>query len=500
MVDFSLDDKKIAASVIQDSHAAIISTTLDGTIIGWNSGATDLYGYTREEAKEQDITLIDPQGFRGDFLLTQLKAQYTLQHKRNRKDGTLIWVTLSISPLKDDQDNVVGVVEISMDITSLEKEKDQLLQALVNSPIAEITLDSRGNVVLVNKKVLELFGYHEGELEGKTIEILIPERFKTKYSTSRQEFIKRPLVRSVGIDHDLFGRRKNGEEFPLEIYLTPLQTTDELLVIATVVDLTERKNSELLSRSNRELEQFAYLASHDLQAPLRHIASYVQLLAAKYINSNDAETEKWINFILQSSEKMQLLISDLLKYSRVTQSKLKMELTNVHDIISNVKEILKDMILNTGAQIIEEDLPVLFCSSMYLEQIFLNLIENAIKFRKDNVAPIIIIHSKPIEGGYEISVKDNGIGIPHQFFDKVFQLFQRLEQKKGVNGTGVGLAIVKRIVELHHGRIWLESKENEGCTFHFTISEAQLSDATTQQANVISSKSSNDFTTPKTYI
>jgi light-regulated signal transduction histidine kinase (bacteriophytochrome) len=228
------------------------------------------------------------------------------------------------------------------------------------------------------------------------------------------------------------------------------------------------KKSEELARSNTELEQFASVASHDLQEPLRMITSYVQLLEKNYKDKLDKDAGDFINFAVDGANRMRTLIQSLLEYSRVNREKPK-EYINLYKVLEDVKKDLAISIEESGAKVIYGDLPVIWGDAVLINQLFLNLIGNAIKFR-DEIRPLEIkIEAKKLNHEYLFSVRDNGIGIKEAYGEKIFVIFQRLHPKNKYPGTGIGLAICKKIVEKHEGRIWVESKENIGSTFYFTI-------------------------------
>ncbi len=232
--------------------------------------------------------------------------------------------------------------------------------------------------------------------------------------------------------------------------------------------LVER--SQALERSNRELEQFAYVASHDLQEPLRSIGGFTQLLGKKYHGQMDEEADEYINFVTDGVNRMQRLIKDLLLFSRLGRMGGQLIKTELSEVVANTKLNLRFAIDEAGATIHNEDLPALVVDKLQLGHLFQNLISNAIKFRADR-PPHVNISVIEKKGHYQFAVSDNGIGIDPEYVDRVFLIFQRLHTKEEYQGSGIGLAICKKIVELHGGKIWLESKPNQGSTFYFTISK-----------------------------
>jgi len=252
-----------------------------------------------------------------------------------------------------------------------------------------------------------------------------------------------------------------------------LKSTRELEVEIAARKKVEKKLNEYaieLERKNKELEQFAYVASHDLQEPLRTVSNYVELLEEKYSDTADLETKKHILFIKGATSKMQNLIKDLLDISRIGRSALRSAI-DCNEILRTVIVELEVSIKESDAVITSTVLPIVMGNEIELKQLFQNLISNAIKFRKKNVAPRITITAEEKNTEYLFTITDNGIGIPEKYKDKVFIIFQRLHNTDEYPGTGIGLATCNKIVTLHKGKIWVESVLGEGSTFHFTISK-----------------------------
>lgn len=246
------------------------------------------------------------------------------------------------------------------------------------------------------------------------------------------------------------------------------QSNEELQKAHNVLETKVAERTAELAKSNAELDQFAYIASHDLQEPLRMVSSYVQLLARRYKGKLDRDADDFIGFAYEGALRMQRLINDLLSYSRVGRNDTLFEEVNLEKALKKAIENLHLTIKEKKATIIFDPLPVVFGDLGQLTQVFQNLIDNAIKFnRKDS--PVVHI-SASLEGdGHICSVKDNGIGVDPEYQGKLFILFQRLHTKKEYPGTGLGLAICKRIIEKHRGKIWVKSKPNEGSIFYFKI-------------------------------
>ena len=240
---------------------------------------------------------------------------------------------------------------------------------------------------------------------------------------------------------------------------------EELVKVRT--DELVKANQEL-ARSNQELEQFAYVASHDLQEPLRVAAGYVQLLAQEYQSKLSAEADEYIGYVVEGVKRMQQLIADLLRYSRVGSRGQPFADTDTEAVLARAVANLQTAVQENDALLTHDPLPTVRGDATQLMQLFQNLVGNGLKFRSDR-RPQIHVSARRVGGQWEFSVRDNGIGIAPEYWEQIFIIFQRLHTRKKYPGTGIGLALCKKIVERHGGRIWLDSRPGEGTTFYFTI-------------------------------
>ena len=351
---------------------------------------------------------------------------------------------------------------------------EEKLKALIEStPDALVIVDSVGCIVIVNKQAEKIFGYHRSEIIGKKVEVLIPERFKTKHPHYREGYSYNSQARAMGTGIELFARKKDGTEFPVEISLSPLKS--EGLVLSTVRDISKNKEQEealrkysILEAKSKEMEQFTYIASHDLRQPLLTILNYIKIFDEDYADKLDEEGKFFLQSISSAATRMDNLIRGLLDYSRLSRMK-QLELVNCNETLQAVLADLGSMIHPANAKVTSHELPVINAYPLELSQLFQNLLANALKFKKKDVPAEVNISATKVEGGYCFEFRDNGIGIEAKDLEKIFIIFQRLNTIEEYEGTGLGLAYCKKIVELHHGQIWVESKPNQGSSFYFTI-------------------------------
>ncbi|MEI7725407.1 MAG: ATP-binding protein [Bacteroidota bacterium] len=354
------------------------------------------------------------------------------------------------------------------------KEKFRLV--VESAPTAMVLINNEDQITLVNNQTEKLFGYHRNELMGNKIKILIPEHYLKKHTDRSTMFFTLQQKRSIIAIYDLLATRKNGTEMQIEIRLNPIETDEGPMVLVSMIDITAKKIQEAnlikqleLEIKNKELEQFAYVASHDLQEPLRTVSNYLQVFEEDYAGLLDENAHKYLQSINDATKRMSMLIKSLLDFSRLGQNS-KIVNVDCKKLINDVIADLDHLIRTSNAGIKVSDMPVLNMYESEMREVFQNLITNAIKFRKKETSPKIQIRSEKVNDIWRFSVADNGIGIGPAHFEDVFVIFKRLHcQKEGYEGNGIGLANCKKIVLLHKGEIWIKSTLGQGTTFYFTI-------------------------------
>jgi PAS domain S-box-containing protein len=318
-----------------------------------------------------------------------------------------------------------------------------------------------------NSAAERLLGYRADEIIGQPVTRFIPDDRQDEESE-----IIRQIKLGISVDHfETVRRRKDGSLVEVSLTISPIRNHDGVVVGASKImrDITEQKRFENeLRRSNAELEYFAYVASHDLQEPLRMVAAYTELLAQRYRGRLDERADKYIDYAVDGAKRMQHLVADLLAFSRVGSQGKPLVPVAADSVLKSVIHLLREPIRKSGAAVEVGTLPVVLADEGQLCQLFQNLIGNAIKFRGDS-PPRIVINAERQNQHWLLSVNDNGIGIDMQYAERIFQMFQRLHERGEYEGSGIGLAIAKKIIERHGGRIWLESQLGHGTTFFFTL-------------------------------
>jgi PAS domain S-box-containing protein len=454
-----------------------------GEIVSWNAGAERIKGYKAGEIIGRNFSCFFPphdieRGRPEEVLrITAASGRHEEQGMRVRKDGSRFLASVTFTALRDAAGDLRGFSEFSHDLSESKEAGAKYRGLLEAAPDAMVVVNQEGQIVLLNVQAERAFGYSRDELIGQQVRNIIPEGFAERLIADGLRSAAEALAQQIGTGIELIGRRKNGSEFPIEIMLSPLGNAEGILVTAAIRDITLRKAAEAhllrkvdeLNRSNEELGQFAYIASHDLQEPLRMVASYTQLLSRRYKGKLDSDADEFIAFAVDGASRMQRLIHDLLAYSRIGTEGRELRDTSSEDALQQALVNLRGAIEEGGALVTHDSLPAVLADETQLVQLFQNLVGNAIKYQSPGTPKVHISAAREDEKKWMFSVRDNGLGIEEKYVDKIFGMFQRLHKRAEFAGTGIGLAICKKIVERHDSSISVQSKPGLGSTFSFAL-------------------------------
>lgn len=460
-------------------------------VIKWNPKAETVFGWKTIEVVGKPFNeIIIPdrylEFYKKGFQLYSANEEGNLLNKpleieAKNKNGTEFSISLSIASYKIEEKKYYFIC-FARDITENKKILDTLkisenfLNSIIENVPAIIFVKDVKNLkyVRVNRAVEELFGYSKGEVVGKNDYELFPKNEADRFVANDKELLDTGKLLEID-EEPAHTKYKGIRILETKIVLVKDSIGKPIYILGISKDITDQKKMQTeldnktkeLARSNTELEQFAYVASHDLQEPLRMVTSYLQLLENRYKDKLDQDAKDFISFAVDGSNRMRSLIHSLLEYSRINRVKA-FEIIDVNLLLKEVLENLSAAIKDNNATIKISDLPKINGDPVLINQLFQNLIQNAIKFINTR-NPEIDISCKEEKDEYLFSVKDNGIGIQKEYIDKIFIIFKRLHSKEEYPGTGMGLAICKKIVERHGGKIWVESEFGKGSTFYFTI-------------------------------
>jgi PAS domain S-box-containing protein len=484
------EDLRRLATVVRDSNDAITIQDFEGRITAWNHGAELMYGYSEAEALAMNIERLTGPGKVAEQkdLVRRLvagEAITSFETQRVTKDGRILDVWMTVTKLVDKAGEVIGFATTERDITQRKRAEEtaRRLAAVVRDSNDAVTIQGfERQITAWNRGAELMYGYTEEEALKMGARRLTPPT----HEAAQKDVVNRLMAGEAITSFETQRVSKDGRT--LDVWMTITKLVDgagEVIGFATTErDITQRKRAEekqreelekrvaqrtaALERSNKELEQFAYVASHDLQEPLRMVASYTQLLEHRYKDQLDDTAREFIRFAVDGASRMQRLINDLLAYSRVQTKAGEFETVDLNHILGQARTNLATAIEESSALVTNDELPIVMADPAQLLSVLQNLIGNAVKFHGEGL-PHVHVSARETNDEIVVSVRDNGIGIRKEHQERIFHIFQRLHNRADYPGTGIGLALCKRIVERHGGRIWVESEEGKGATFTFTL-------------------------------
>ena len=417
--------------------------------------------------------MASPQQHASSELTTRVKRMPVKEFLKETQDEVERQVRKRTSDLAETSKELQHEVEKLMKVEEALRDSEEKFKSFVEEMNDGYCVIQDFTIAFANARIAEMFGYTKEEVIGKSIRELLPSELIHELT---EVHTKRRRGEAVPPQYETVLTSKDGTARPVEFGARLINYEGNPAASVVIRDITERKNAEAklrqtmqdLARSNSELEQFAYVASHDLQEPLRMVTSFVQLLARRLEGKLDAEASEYMAYVVDGASRMQMLISDLLTFSRVGTRGNPFELTDCKVALDSALINLQLAIEDQDVAITNDPLPTVVADGMQLVHVFQNLISNAIKFHGED-RPRIHISAKREGNEWVFSVRDNGIGVDPQFHERIFLIFQRLHNRAEYAGTGIGLALCKRIVERHGGRIWIQSEQGKGSTFNFTI-------------------------------
>jgi len=473
--------------LVEETPDAVIAMSPDGKILYWSKGAENTFGYTRAEVLGIALDeLVVPPGMHDEYhsrwrdVLDAGMAIY--ESIRRKKDGTLIYVNTAMHAVRNESGAVEWLVTNKRDITHQKALRDSKLvdaryRGLLESiPDAIVIVNNTGNIVLVNSQTENLFGHTRADLLGQPVECLMPARFRHQHSGHRLNFFANPHERPIGADLELFGQRKDGTEFPVEISLSPLETEAGTLVSSSIRDITERKIFERsLQNANRMKSEFLAGMSHELRTPLNGIIGFTEFLMDEKPGALNAKQKEYLNDVYQSAQHLLQLINDVLDLAKIEAGKIDLhpEPFRVDKAVCQVCAVVNGIAQKGGIIVtvkVSPELEEVTLDQQKFKQVCYNLLSNAVKFTE--IGGKVEIGAAPLNGGrFELWVADNGIGIKSRDIERLFREFEQLDagSARRYEGTGLGLALTRKLLEFQGGSIRVKSEPGVGSTFTVTL-------------------------------
>jgi len=481
---------------------ALYMLDLSGRITTWNVGAELVEGFTAQEAIGKHIGELFPKDaatserFERMFRIATEQGRYEDEGWRVRRDGQRFWINVVVTAVRDHAGQLKGFAKIARDLT----ERRQYVEALRRSELrtrsvietaldAVVLMDGDGVVHEWNPAAEKMFGFKRTEMVGKKMaEMIIPPYLRAAHYTGMARYLAEGHSVILGQRYETIAQRADGTEFPVELAVMEMPPDGVRMFTGYISDITERKrgeenmkrfNQELeesvtkrteqLEAANKELEAFSYSVSHDLRAPLRHINGFVEILQTSAKEALSDEDRELLDTIADSARHMGKLIDDLLNFSRMGRTELRFLPVKLDSIVQEALKEMRSEMQHREVDLKLGALPEVEGDPAMLRQVFINLISNALKYSRDRHPARIEISSEETATEYVITVRDNGVGFDPAYAHKLFGVFQRLHSPQQFEGTGIGLAIVRRVIARHGGRVWAEGQVDQGAAFFISL-------------------------------
>jgi PAS domain S-box-containing protein len=503
IVETALKDDQWLRDLFDHAHDLIQIVQVDGTLLYVNNSWSTVLDYAQDEIQGKSIISFIEESDRTRYqqyrhaVIEGTLFKTPIMFNLKSKNGRTIPVEGVISVKKEHgtPQYTLGIfrdisLRLQTEVTlkrlnqELQEREQNLTHLLVHAPDAVIVIDKESRITFWNPKAEALFGWREEEVTHHPLQsFIIPVQYREAHQRGMQRYLATGEGPVLNKTIEITALKKTSEEFYISLTISPTSQNGERAFIAFIRDITEQKRNQLeLEKKTNELEQFAHVSHHDLQEPLRKIIMFSDMIKADSYERLTEASQKRLSRVMDAAQRMGQALKDVLNFASLSQEEL-FTAVNLNGVLAAVYTDLELVIAEKGATITADALPTINAAPVQMHQLFYNLINNALKFSKPNVSPRIQINCNEISGStlmahpelarskkyHEISVQDNGIGFNPQAAEKIFTMFQRLHTKEAYAGTGIGLALCKKVVINHRGKIWAESNEGKGATFNVLL-------------------------------